>query len=140
MAQVSASIDLPAPFQQVWDLVGGFGSLPDWHPLVAGSELSEGGRVRRLTTSDGQSIVERLLVFDEAAHSYSYTFIGEPLPMTGYRATLSVRAADGGQRAHVDWRGEFVPKGASEAEASRLLQGIYEAGLKALARRFGAEA
>ena len=32
MAQASAAIDIPAPPDQVWQLIGGFGSLPDFRP------------------------------------------------------------------------------------------------------------
>ena len=39
MAQASAAIAIPAPPDQVWQLIGGFGSLPDWLPNIARSEL-----------------------------------------------------------------------------------------------------
>jgi len=41
-------------------LIGGFNSLPDWISFIPKSELSEGGRVRRLETGDGAVVVERL--------------------------------------------------------------------------------
>ena len=66
MAQASATIDIPAPPDRVWQLIGGFGSLPDWLPYIPASELSEGGRVRRLTNPGGDTIVERLEAFDNA--------------------------------------------------------------------------
>ena len=46
MATASAFIDIPATADQVWQLIGGFNSLPDWLPLVATSESGEGGRLR----------------------------------------------------------------------------------------------
>ena len=63
MATASATIEVPASADQVWQLIGGFNSLPDWIPFIPKSELSEGGRVRRLETSDGTVVVERLQVF-----------------------------------------------------------------------------
>lgn len=56
MAQTSASLEVPATADRVWQLIGGFNSLPDWLPLIPGSELSEGARVRHLKTADGQVI------------------------------------------------------------------------------------
>ncbi|KOQ38438.1 SRPBCC family protein, partial [Achromobacter xylosoxidans] len=41
MAQASASITLPATPDRVWQLIGGFDSLPDWLPYIPSSELSE---------------------------------------------------------------------------------------------------
>lgn len=32
MATASAFIDIPATADQVWQLIGGFNSLPDWLP------------------------------------------------------------------------------------------------------------
>ena len=57
MAQASASITLPATPDRVWQLIGGFDSLPDWLPYIPSSELSEGGRVRSLLNPDGDAIV-----------------------------------------------------------------------------------
>ena len=54
------SIDIAAPLDQVWQLIGGFNSLPNWLPYIPKSELSEGSRVRHLANRDGQTIVERL--------------------------------------------------------------------------------
>jgi hypothetical protein len=57
MASAKATIDLHVPVDDVWELIGGFGSLPDWLPFIQKSTLTDGGRVRHLETLDGQSIV-----------------------------------------------------------------------------------
>ena len=139
MAQASASIDIAAPPDQVWQLIGGFNSLPNWLPCIPKSELSEDGRVRRLANPDGQTIVERLEAFDNAARSYSYSILQAPFPVTGYQSTLCVQATDGGKGSRVKWWGQFTPKGVSDQEVSRLFQSIYEDGLKALAAGFAAK-
>jgi hypothetical protein len=139
MAQASASIDIAAPPDQVWQLIGGFNSLPNWLPYIPKSELSEGGRVRHLVNPDGQTIVERLEAFDNVARSYSYSILQAPFPVTGYQSTLCVQATDGGKGSRVKWSGQFIPKGVSDREASRLFQSIYEDGLKALAGGFASK-
>ena len=100
MALASASIDVPAWADEVWHLIGGFGSLPDWLPYIAKSELSEGGRVRHLASPDGSAIIERLVAFNDAKRSYSYAILQSPFPVTNYVSTLSVEETDGGG-AHV---------------------------------------
>ena len=97
------------------------------------SELSEGGRARHLANPDGQTIVERLKAFDDALRTCSYSILQAPFPVTGYLSTLSVKSNGGGR---VEWSGTFTPKSASAEEVSRLFQGIFEDGLKALAARF----
>ena len=83
MAEASARIILSLPADHVWQLIGGFGSLPDWLPYIPKSELSEGGRVRHLANPDGDAIVERLIAFDHAARSYSYAILKAPVSRDG---------------------------------------------------------
>src|SRR5215510_4526039 len=120
MAQASACIDVPVSADIVWQLIGGFNSLPDWLPNIPKSE----------------TIVERLEKFDNAARSYSYSIIQASFPITDYLATLSVYQKAGESGCLVEWSGTFIAKGVSDSEASKLFQGIFEDGLKALAARF----
>ena len=138
MAQVEASIDIPVSPDEIWRLIGGFGSLPDWLSSMPTSELTEGGRVRRLATRDGETLVERLVTFDDAARSYSYSFLEAPFPVTDHLATLRVHQTDAGKGSRVEWFCRFKPNGVSDHEASQLsqvIQGIFDDGLKALAAK-----
>ncbi|KVC69294.1 SRPBCC family protein [Burkholderia stagnalis] len=137
MAQAQASIQVSASADTVWQLIGGFGSLPDWLSYIPSSELSEGGRVRSLANPDGDAIVERLVAFDDAARSYTYAILEAPFPIVDYRSTLRVRG-NGENAATVEWSGTFTPNGATDDEAIRLFRGIYEDGLAELAKRFAA--
>jgi Polyketide cyclase / dehydrase and lipid transport len=139
MAQAAASIDLPVPADQVWALIGGFGSFPDWLPYISQWELSEGGRVRRFATPDGAAIVERLIAFDHPGRSYSYAILEAPIPVTDYLGTLRVKEVDAGKSSRVEWSGQFTPKGVSDDEASSLFRGIYEDGLKALGEQLASK-
>lgn len=136
MASASAFIDMPASADQVWQLVGGFNSLPDWLPIIAKSESGEGGRLRHLHTSAGDIIVERLETFDNAGKTYSYSIEQAPFPVTDYLATLRVEAQGNGCR--VTWSGLFTPQGVSDEVAQALFEGIYRDGLAALRANFPA--
>ncbi|MFJ2683578.1 SRPBCC family protein [Pseudomonas sp. NPDC087342] len=136
MATASATIDIPASADQVWQLIGGFDSLPDWLPFIVKSELSEGGRVRSLQTADGAVVVERLEAFDNAGKSYSYSIEQAPFPATDYLATLRVEAQ--GQGARVTWSGRFTAKGVTDEEVEALFDGIYKGGLEALRANYPA--
>ena len=142
MAQVEASIDIPVSPDEIWQLIGGFGSLPDWLSSMPASELSEGGRVRRLGNRDGETLVERLVAFDDAARSYSYSFLEAPFPVTDHLATLRVHQTDGGKGSRVQWFARFKPNGVSDHEASQLIQviqGIFDDGLNELAAKLASE-
>jgi hypothetical protein len=136
VATASASITLPATPGIVWALIGGFDSLPDWLPYIPSSALSDGGRVRTLANPDGDAIVERLMHFDERAHSYTYAILQAPFPVRDYEATLRVSPLDGGEASVVEWSGRFIPIGVTDEEASALFLGIYTDGLAALAAHF----
>ena len=133
MARASATIDIPLPSDQVWQLIGGFGSLLDWLPYITRSELSNGGRERRLANSNGEVIVERPEAFDETGRSYGYSIPQSPFPVIDYLSTLRVLSNGGGSR--VEWSGKFTPEGVSAVEASQLFQRIFEDGLKAMATK-----
>jgi hypothetical protein len=136
MAQASAAIDIPASPNEVWQLIGGFDSLPDWLPNIPKSELREGGRVRHLASDSGDTIIERLERFDNTGRTYSYSIVKAPFKITNYLATIRVEAKDSENSSHVEWSGSFTPNGISDEEASKLFQGVFDDGLKALAARF----
>ncbi|MET1066470.1 MAG: SRPBCC family protein [Pseudomonas prosekii] len=136
MATASAFIDIPASADEVWQLIGGFDTLPNWLPFIPKSELSEGGRVRTLQTADGAVVVERLQTFDNAAKTYSYSIEQAPFPATDYLATLRVEAQ--GQGARVTWSGRFTAKGVTDAEVEALFDSIYKGGLEALRANYPA--
>ncbi|QXH37533.1 SRPBCC family protein [Pseudomonas muyukensis] len=136
MATAQAFIDTPVDADRVWQLIGGFDALPDWLPFIPESALSQGGRVRTLKSVDGDTIIERLLDFNEARRSYSYTILTGPAPVRDYQSTLCVVAQGSGAR--VQWSGSFVPQGISDAEATALFAGIYEDGLAALKQQLEA--
>ncbi|MDN3549161.1 SRPBCC family protein [Mucilaginibacter aquaedulcis] len=132
MAKAFAFIEIPVDADKVWQLIGGFNSLPDWLPYIPHSELQEGGRVRHLSNPEGGVIIERLMAFDEKERSYTYHILKAPFPVKDYFSTLRVKSNGDGNGARVEWFGEFTPVNASDKEVSSLFQGIYEDGLNAL--------
>jgi hypothetical protein len=137
MATTTVTVNLSASASRVWQLIGGFGSLPDWLTFLSGSELSEGGRVRSLTDVEGGVVVEQLEKFDNDGRTYTYTVLDAPFPVTGYRSTLAVYEVDD-SHSRVDWSGTFEPAGVPESEAIALFHGIYTNGLASLQKRLDA--
>jgi D-threo-aldose 1-dehydrogenase len=135
VAQASASIDLSVSADEVWALIGGFNSLPDWLPYIPKSELREGGRVRHLATAGGETIVERLEAFDNTARSYSYSIIQSPFPVAHYLSTLRVQEADEGKKCRVEWSGHFTVTAVSPEEVCQRFQTLFGDGLNTLAAR-----
>ena len=130
--EVSREAVIDAAPGRVWQVMGAFCSISEWHPVIARCEEQtvDGAPHRRLTTQDGGVLLERLLDHDNDRMSYSYSIVESPLPVQGYRSTVSV--ADDGGKARVTWRSSFEPKGVSGEEAGKIVGGIYDAGLEAL--------
>lgn len=136
---VDESITLSAKPAEVWKVVGNYGKLEGWHPVVAKTEITQGtnnkvGAVRAIETKDGAKIVEKLLNYDARKMSMSYKFIESPLPVTDYKSTLSVVAA--GEGSKVVWKGSFKANGVEDAKAREIFIGIYKAGFEGLSKQF----
>ena len=128
-AEVTREVEIDASPSKVWQAISPFCSIAEWHPVIAkcDEEKVKDTERRRLTTKDGGVLVERLLSHDNKRRRYSYSIIESPLPVSNYHSTLSV--ADDHGKAKVIWQGNFDPKGTSEEEATKVIAGIYEAGL-----------
>lgn len=131
-ASVTRSLSFDGEASALWEAVGDFCAIADWHPAVTSCEEADhGGTMRRTLTLDGGgTLVEDLLDRDDAAMSYSYAIVDGPLPVADYESTISV-SPDGGEAA-IEWSGTFEPKNTSEAEAEAVIAGIYEAGLEGI--------
>lgn len=130
MDHVARSVYLNRPAPEVWELVGRFQGLPEWHPAVEAShqERIEGIEHRRLGLAGGGEIVERRI--DADGTSYAYEILEGPLPVARYRATITV--AEAGDGAVVIWASTFDP---TDPKAKEVIAGIYETGLEALRRK-----
>jgi hypothetical protein len=114
----------------LWKKVGDFCGIGDWHPAVEKCVLNSDGKERTLSLKGGGAVVERLESVDDANHTYTYTIRSGPLPVTNYRSTISVSPDPKG--SSIKWVGTYDAKGASDADAKKVIDGIYEAGEKAL--------
>lgn len=137
MAKVTMESPVKIPPKDLWNVIGKFNALPDWHPAIQSSKLEENGRLRRLSLFGGGEVVERLEQLEDGDMLYRYSIVSSPLPVANYTATLRVRD-DGKGGAIVEWSSEFEPSmGTTEFDATKTIQGVYEAGLENLRKMFG---
>lgn len=127
---VTETTPVTATPDKVWEAIGDFCGIAQWHPAVEGCTLVESGPkpVRRLQLKGGGEIVEQQTGRDEATMTYSYTILESPLPVSNYISTLKV-APSGSAGSTITWTGDFQAKGASDAEAKTVIDGIYVKGL-----------
>lgn len=138
--EVTKSRDIDAPPAAVWAFVGDFCAIGRWHPQVERCILSTDEdddtvrvQLRGLVIEGGKgTIVEVETARDEAAMTYSYSFVQGPLPVAAYNASLAVRPNGAGST--VIWSGTFDAAGVSDTQAVAEITGIYERGLAGIAR------
>lgn len=147
---------LNATPDEVWAAIGKFDDM-SWHPAVAKTEMTadspdavtpeKSARVLHLKADAGDPIItETLTKFQPEKRCYGY-MIKEVdvavLPVTNYASTLCVN--DDGGKAKVVWKAGFYrgfpnnnpPADQNDEAATKAVTGIYQAGLDALAEKFG---
>jgi len=137
MAKVHVHDSFDAPADAVWSYFRDFGGLMKWAGGMVQACTLEGegiGAVRTLTLAQGNPTRERLVQFDEADRSFSYTILGiSDLPVDDYVGSVKLRP-EGNARTSIDWIGTFDAKGAPEADAKRVVEAIYRGAIAAIQR------
>ena len=135
MQVVAETVDLPAPPDQVWALVGPFGGM--WHPLIAKVVLTGTGtgQLRSIETVDGKQIIERLEAMDDALRSYRYGGV-TGIQASDYTGTLSVSPSGAG--CSVQWRVQYLADGQPDIIIKTIVSTLQKVGLGSLKKRFDA--
>jgi mxaD protein len=114
------------------ETISDFNGMPKWHAVVETSNLEGSGAVRTLTLQGGgPPVVEKLESLDKQTRTLSDSITSGPLPREDYLATMEVRAVGEGN-CELKWSSTFEAKGAPEAEAVKIVEGIYAAGFEGL--------
>ena len=134
---VVETVQLAAAPTKTWAAIKDFTAWQAWHPAFASTDLVRGdghtqGSVRVLITKDGGKFTEELVSYNAASRSYQYRIIDSPAPVADYVSTIEVKEHNPGST--VVWSSSFnVRAGTSEADAKKLISGVYRAGLDNLA-------
>jgi hypothetical protein len=85
-----------------------FDAAADWLPFVQSSPIEDGGDptrvgcIRVVTQTDGAVFREILVALSDAECSYSYTFVGSPVPVRNHRTTLKTLPITDGDRCYIE--------------------------------------
>ena len=137
-----------APRADVWALVGAFEDQ-SWNPGVRSCDLvdEEGaarvGSIRRMQTTEGSTIFERLEGVDPG-RSLAYSFAGSPpVPVLTSRNTITLSDPHGpaGASTDITWSGAYDVLGDDDRRAVEHvnLRVVWPASIGALAAALGAE-
>jgi mxaD protein len=148
---VSKTVSINASADKVWSTVKDFNALNSWHPAVEKDEIVEGknntvGAVRLLTLKGGGTIKEKLLAFNPATRSFSYSIVEGVIPVSSYKSNFTVKAA-GDNQSSVTWSGHFKRKNVGDSPADNendktakdTVSGVYQSGLDNLKKMLEAK-
>lgn len=127
------------PVERAWRVFSDFGNVREMMPGASIVIEGEGvGALRRIGTPDGE-IVERLESWDPRSHSFSYAIVNEnpPIPVTGYLATVQLRATSE-TRCEVEWSSEFDVRDAPENAVVHGMDKAYRAMIQRLREKLEA--
>ncbi|MFF2143140.1 SRPBCC family protein [Kitasatospora sp. NPDC058190] len=142
MASIRVSTVVEAPAERVWELVGDYHALGDWHPHLPASRLGNGlagnviGSIRVFELPDGIVLHETLLAYDEEARSYTYSFPDGTFHFDDYRSTLRVTPVTELDASFVEWSVTFDIEPEHRKESSDRVHGVFTSGLAALREHF----
>jgi hypothetical protein len=124
----------------LWEKIGGWCAISEWHPAIAKCEASKDGdtQFRTLTLKDGGVIKEKLL--DTGTTSYQYEIIESPLPVKNYTAMFSVTPDDDDlDEINVLWSATYDANGVEDKEARKVIDGIFKDGIESIKGKHGAD-
>lgn len=124
---------------KVWEVVGGYATLDEWHPAIQSLRLYKEGNgiMRELHLVNGGVVIERLEALNDAKRTYTYSITGGTMPVQNYLATLRVLEDDMGRAAIGHWSATFETT-ANPAEIEALVQSVFATGFQAVAEKLGA--
>ena len=139
MLHITESVDIPASAQRLWNEIGGFDRVGDWHPWLERLETRAGerGSIRIADGKDGSRQIERLTNLDPQRHSYEYTIQRSSMPVCQYRGQFRVEPA-GPAGSRVIWSARFELTDAGDGRTIEAVRHFLHAGMESLRARYGA--
>lgn len=132
MTHIVLTRAISAPPEKVWERLRTFGLeyMQGFPYTLTGSGI---GAERSFNLPDGP-MIERVFAFDDEGMTLSYRLVKSPWPVTGYSASVRVRAS--GTGAEVSWTADFEPDGVSEEAARQVVEGTIKLNLKLIEKMF----
>lgn len=136
MSHIQASTKINARAENLWQEVGSFQCVADWHPMLAkvDGDGEQPGAVRRAETTDGQWQTERLQEIVPGQHLYRYAIVETAMPVRDYIAEFRVIDNRDGT-CTVCWTSDFEVTSGDVSKTEDLVRHFFTIGLLSLRKR-----
>jgi hypothetical protein len=121
----------------LWDEIGPFGSVADWHPMLRSvTVIGEGtGALRIAYAQQGATQAERLQALDPKRHLYRYTMEETSMPVRDYTGEFRIDPA-GDSASTVVWSAQFELTADGDGRTVEAVRHFLHTGTDSLKRRF----
>jgi Polyketide cyclase / dehydrase and lipid transport len=121
----------------LWQRVGNFGSIAQWHPHLSRMTVSDepAGQVRLLYLKTGGEQLERLQAIDAAHHTYRYRIERASLPVRDYIGEFRIEAADT-QMSRVVWEADFTLADEHDDRTVAAVRSFLREGVASIERKY----
>jgi len=138
MPKITETATIGLDTETLWNEIGGFGSVGEWHPMVSSMDVvGEGtGAMRIARGNAGEDQAERLQTLDSERHLYRYTLERGSIPVRDYRGEFRIEAADASTSV-VIWSAQFELAEDGDGRTVESVRRFLRAGTENLRRRFG---
>jgi hypothetical protein len=136
--KVTMSNKVSARPEAIWQAIGSFGAIANWHPMIERAETdgSGSGSTRTLHLLGGGKLVERLEQENPGERRYIYTIVDGPLPVRDYRSEIKV-SDNGDGTSTIEWSSSFESTTSDTNSAVKSIEDIYRAGLDNIQKLYG---
>lgn len=123
--------------ETLWDEIGAFGSVADWHPMLHSvAVLGEGtGALRIAYGKEGAAQAERLQALDPDRHLYRYTMEETSMPVCDYTGEFRIDPT-GDAASTVVWSAQFELTPDGDGRTVEAVRHFLHEGTENLRRRF----
>jgi mxaD protein len=138
MPRITETATIARDPETLWNEIGAFGSVGDWHPLLDSVEvLGYGtGALRIAHAKEGSEQVERLEALDPERRLYCYTVEDTSMPVRDYRGEFRIDPA-GDAASLVVWSAVFELTPDGDGRTVESVRQFLHAGAEGLRHRFG---
>ena len=138
MPKITETASIGLDPRTLWNEIGAFGDLGDWHPLLTSVEVfGEGsGAMRIAHATEGAVQAERLQTLDPERHLYRYTMEKTSMPVRDYRGEFRIDAT-GDDASLVVWSAQFELTPDGDGRTVESVRHFLHAGTQSLRHMFG---
>jgi mxaD protein len=137
MPRITETATIGLDPETLWEEIGAFGSVGDWHPMLNSvAVFGEGtGAIRVAFGNEGAAMAERLQALDPQRHLYRYTVEETSMPVCDYSGEFRIDPA-GDSASTVVWSAQFELTPDGDGKTVEAVRHFLHAGTESLRRRF----